>query len=150
MVDNENNYFNGATDNQFDYTTAVPQKTKKPISGVRVFFTAFAGALVALALGTGGLAAAKHFDVLPSAVSNLFGSNGTTVTLGSGASSSTITVEGENATLAQVVAEKALPSIVAIDVYTRESTRGGYGYYGYKYGGYYYGAKNYSPKAGTK
>jgi len=135
MAENESNYFNEATDNQFDFATEAPQKTKKPISGVRVFFTAFAGALVALALGTGGLAAAKHFDVLPSAISDLFGAKGTTVSVGSGSSASTITVEGESATLAEAVAEKALPSIAAIDVYTRESSRGGYGYYGYGYGG---------------
>ena len=129
---NEQDFFAPQT-NDFD-TTAYAGKTKKPISGVRVFFTAFAGALVALALGTGGLAAAKHFDVLPSVVSDLFGKS-TTVTLGSGSSAQTITVEGDNPTLAEAVAEKALPSIAAIDVYTRESTRGGYGYYGYGYGG---------------
>ena len=136
MVDNgENNFFNEATDNQsFDFTAAPPQKVKKPIGGVRVFFTAFAGALVALALGTGGIAAANHFGVLPGALGDLFGSKSTTVSLGSGSSASTITVEGENATLAQAVAEKSLPSVAAIDVYTRESSRAGYGYYGYGYG----------------
>lgn len=136
MVDNgENSFFNEATDTQtFDFTAAPPQKVKKPISGVRVFFTAFAGALVALALGTGGIAAANHFGVLPDSIGDLFGSKGTTVSLGSGSSSSTIMVEGDSVTLAQAVAEKSLPSIVAIDVYTRESAASGYGYYGYGYG----------------
>ena len=98
----------------------------KGTSGVKTFFLAFAGALLACVLALGA--------------SSLIGGNGagesggSSVTLGS-QSGSTIDVEDEDPTLAEAVAAKCLPSVAAIDVYAESSSQG-YGMYGF---GYSYG-----------
>ena len=85
----------------------------KKMGGFKTFGLAFLGAALALTIGLGGY--------------SIFGSStqsgqGTTTVLGS-TESSTISVE-EDSTLAEAVANKALPSVVNIDVYTAA----GYGY----------------------
>lgn len=100
----------------------------KSASGAKTFFLAFAGALLAcvLAFGASSLIGGNGEDE----------SGGSSVTLGS-QSGSTIDVEDEDPTLAEVVAAKCLPSVAAIDVYTESSSQG-YSMYGFGYG-YSYG-----------
>lgn len=98
-------------------------KQKKGTGGLKTFLLGAAGAAVAcvvvlaIAFGTGML------------------STGTTL----GATTSTpITASEEDSTLAEQVANKALPSVAAITVYAQQSTGGGslFDYlYGYDYGG---------------
>ena len=93
---------------------------KKP-GGGKTFLMGFAGAAVACVLALGGFALWQGFGA----------SGGSPTTLGS-TSSSTIDVNGEDATLAEAVAAKCLPSVVAIDVYTEQSSMSGmFGMYGY-------------------
>lgn len=77
----------------------IPRKT-----GVKVFLLGFLGAVVACALAFG--------------VYSALGKNSSSVTLGSDGSGTNITVTGDDATLAEAVAQKALPSVVNINVYT--------------------------------
>lgn len=77
----------------------IPRKT-----GVKIFLLGFLGAVVACALAFG--------------VYSALGKNSSSVTLGSDGSGTNITVTGDDATLAEVVAQKALPSVVNINVYT--------------------------------
>lgn len=101
-------------------TVAVQQKPH----GLRTFLIAFAGALVACLIALGG-----------------FGLYNMVTGSGSGGSSSTVigsdtstSIDAEDAesdlTLAEAVAEKCLPSVVNIDVYTSQSSS----MYGYSYG----------------
>ena len=93
----------------------------KKSGGVKTFLMGFAGAAVACVLALGGFALWQSFG----------SSGGGSTTLGS-TSSSTIDVTGEDATLAEAVAAKCLPSVVAIDVYTEQSSMSGlFGMYGY-------------------
>lgn len=77
----------------------IPRKT-----GVKIFLLGFLGAVVACALAFG--------------VYSALGKNSSSVTLGSDGSGTNITVTGDDATLAEAVAQKALPSVVNINVYT--------------------------------
>lgn len=77
----------------------IPRKT-----GVKIFLLGFLGAVVACALAFG--------------VYSTLGKNSSSVTLGSDGSGTNITVTGDDATLAEAVAQKALPSVVNINVYT--------------------------------
>lgn len=77
----------------------IPRKT-----GVKIFLLGFLGAIVACALAFG--------------VYSALGKNSSSVTLGSDGSGTNITVTGDDATLAEAVAQKALPSVVNINVYT--------------------------------
>lgn len=93
----------------------------KKSGGVKTFLLGFVGAAVACVLALGGFALWQSFG----------SSSGGSTTLGS-TSSSTIDVTGEDATLAEAVAAKCLPSVVAIDVYTEQSSMSGpFGMYGY-------------------
>lgn len=106
--------------------TAV-KEPKQKAGSVRVFGIAFAGALVAMLLFSGVTGA---FNVAKNAIT---GSNGvsTNVVLG-GSGNSISSTESENTALAPAVAQKALPSVVAIDVYTKSSNSLGFGFgYGY-------------------
>ena len=88
--------------------------------GAKTFLLGFAGAALACVLALGGFAAWQGMN----------GSSGTTTQLGS-SNSSVIDVNGEDTTLAEAVAAKCLPSVVAIDVYTEQSgTYGMFGMYG--------------------
>ncbi len=84
-------------------------------SSLKTFLLAFAGAAVACILCL-GVYNATH--------------TGSTV-IGSSDGGTSITVNGEDTTLAEVVSQKCLPSVVNIDVYTRSSSSN---YYGYMYG----------------
>lgn len=92
-----------------------PQAPAKKNSSLKTFLLAFAGAAVAciVCLGAYGIA---H----PS---------GSTV-LGSDGSGTSITVNGEDTTLAEAVSQKCLPSVVNIDVYTRQQSQSLYGMMG--------------------
>ena len=94
----------------------------KGASTAKTFFTAFLGALLACILAFAGFTA---FGALGS--SKASGTSGSSVTLGS-QSPSTINVSGEDSSLAETVASKALPSVVCIYVYTSQSSS--YGYFG--------------------
>ena len=92
----------------------------KKTGGAKTFLLGFAGAAVACAIALGGFAVWQ----------NVAGS-GSSTQLGS-ATSTTIDVNGEDTTLAEAVAAKCLPSVVAIDVYTEQSSMSGmFGMYGY-------------------
>lgn len=87
--------------------------------GAKTFLLGFAGAALACILALGGFAVWQGVQ----------GSGGSSTQLGS-SSSSTINVNGEETTLAEAVAAKCLPSVVAIDVYTEQSSSGLFGMYG--------------------
>ena len=82
----------------------IPRKT-----GVKIFLLGFLGAVVACALAFG--------------VYSALGKNSSSVTLGSNGSGTNITVMGDDATLAEAVAQKALPSVVNINVYTASQSQ---------------------------
>ncbi len=82
----------------------IPRKT-----GVKIFLLGFLGAVVACALAFG--------------VYSALGKNSSSVTLGSDGSGTNITVTGDVATLAEAVAQKALPSVVNINVYTASQSQ---------------------------
>ena len=92
----------------------------KKTGGAKTFLLGFAGAAVACVIALGGFAVWQ----------NAAGS-GSSTQLGS-ATSTTIDVNGEDTTLAEAVAAKCLPSVVAIDVYTEQSSMSGmFGMYSY-------------------
>lgn len=96
-------------------TVAVEHKS----SGGRTFLIAFGGALLACVLAFGGFTLFGGFTS---------GSGSSTVI---GASSSTsVNASDEDLTLPEAVAEKCLPSVAAIDVYTSQQQSG---YYGFSY-----------------
>ena len=82
----------------------IPRKT-----GVKIFLLGFLGAVVACALAFG--------------IYSALGKNSSSVTLGSDGSGTNITVTGDDATLAEAVAQKALPSVVNINVYTASQSQ---------------------------
>jgi S1-C subfamily serine protease len=99
-------------------TQAAPQASAAPAkkgSSLKTFLLAFAGAAVACIICLG-----VYNAVHPS--STVIGGNG---------DGTSITVNGEDTTLAEVVSQKCLPSVVNIDVYTRSQSSS---YYGYMYG----------------
>ncbi len=108
----------GHTTPQPVVTQAAPQASAAPAkkgSSLKTFLLAFAGAAVACIICLG-----VYNAVHPS--STVIGSNG---------DGTSITVNGEDTTLAEVVSQKCLPSVVNIDVYTRSQSSS---YYGYMYG----------------
>ena len=88
----------------------------------KTFLVAFAGALVACVLAFG---IASAFGVFGSGDS---GSGSGSVSLGAD-TSTTINAQDTDATLAEAVAAKCLPSVAAIDVYANETSS--YGMFGY-------------------
>ena len=92
----------GATPQQSDTAT------KKAPSLLKTFLVAFGGAAVACALVLG--------------VYSFIHPTSSTVLGGSG-SGTNITVSGEDTTLAEAVSQKCLPSVVNIDVYTKQSSQ---------------------------
>lgn len=107
----------GQTYQQSPVATAQKKSSAKAFG--KTFLAGFLGAAVACAVGLGGFAAYQ---------STTTPSGGGTVLGGSGG---TIEVTGDDATLAETVAQKALPSVVAIDVYTEQNS---YGFFGYTSG----------------
>ena len=96
---------------------AKPQDPKSH-SGAKTFGIAFAGAAVACVLVIGGFSA---FNAVTTG-----SPSGTTTVLGSTSSTSTTGSADGDTTLAESVSQKCLPSVVAIDVYTNQTS----GYYG--------------------
>ena len=84
----------------------------------KTFVVAFLGALLACVLALGGY----------TIYNNTIGSKASSNTVLGSQTPSTITVSGEDSTLAETVAQKALPSVVCIYVYTNQSNS--YGYFG--------------------
>ena len=104
----------------------VPEQRRS--SGAKTFLIAFAGALVACIVAFGVMGAV---NVVTGSGS---GAVEPSATVGGQQGATKITVNGEDATLAEVVSAKCLPSVAAIDVYARQT--GGYGnMYGYGWGG---------------
>ena len=104
------------------YAAKQDAKPKKSHSGAKTFGIAFAGAALACALVLGGA------GVVNTVTSG--SPSGSTTVLGGTSSASTSGSADENATLAESVSQKCLPSVVAIDVYTNQQS----GYYGYSTG----------------
>lgn len=111
-------FFASSTASSSPQGSGVSSKTFKK-GGAKTFLLGFAGAALACILALGGFAAWQGVQ----------GSGGSSTQLGS-LSSSTINVNGEDATLAEAVAAKCLPSVVAIDVYTEQSSSSLFGMYG--------------------
>ena len=101
------------------YAAKQDPKPKKNHSGAKTFGIAFAGAALACVLVLGGT------GVVNTVTSG--SPSGSTTVLGGTSSASTSGSADENATLAESVSQKCLPSVVAIDVYTNQQS----GYYGY-------------------
>lgn len=101
------------------YAAKQDPKPKKNHSGAKTFGIAFAGAALACVLVLGGT------GVVNTVTSG--SPSGSTTVLGGTSSASTSGNADENATLAESVSQKCLPSVVAIDVYTNQQS----GYYGY-------------------
>ena len=107
-----------------------PQHPQHPAGGVtvekkshggRTFLLAFCGAAVACAIGLGGFGIWQA-----TAGGNDSGSSSSATQLGSQNSGSINATDAESdQTLAEAVAQKALPSVAAIDVYTNQSNAGG-------------------------
>ena len=92
---------------------------EKKSHGGKTFLLAFCGAAVACAIGLGG------FGIWQS-VAGGSGAGASSTQLGSQSSSSINATDAEsNQTLAEAVAQKALPSVAAIDVYTNQSSMSG-------------------------
>ncbi len=105
-----------------------PAPEAKKNSGAKTFLIAFAGALVACVVAFGVMGAV---NAATSAGNGGAVEPGATVSNPQGTN---ITVNGEDATLPEVVSAKCLPSVAAIDVYARQTS--GYGnMYGYGWGG---------------
>ena len=82
--------------------------TKKGPSHLKTFLVAFAGAAVACVLVLG-----IYSFIHP----------GSSTVLGSDGSGTSITANGDDTTLAEAVSQKCLPSVVNIDVYTKQSSQ---------------------------
>lgn len=95
-------------------TVAVQHKS----NGGRTFLIAFCGALLACVLALGGFTLFGTFASGDSGGSTVIGSS----------DSSTINAADEDLTLPEAVAEKCLPSVAAIDVYTSQQSSGYYGF----------------------
>ena len=96
-----------------------PQPPKKP-GAMKSFWLAFAGAALACVIGIGG------FAIWQSASGS--GSSTSSQTQIGSTTSSTINAADQDLTLPEAVAQKALPSVAAIDVYTKQSTSSMFGY----------------------
>lgn len=108
------------------YNAANTAPKKKSGSG-KTFAAGFAGAALACVLGLGGFGIYQAVANNGNNQSNT-GSSTSSVTLGS-SSNSTITATDPDETLSEAVAEKCLPSVVCIDVYTSTSSLSSmYGY----------------------
>ena len=105
--------------------TASHASAKKSPSAAKTFLFGFLGALVACALAIGGFALANGGLIRTQATSALIGTTDQSV----------INAVDEGQTLAEAVAAKALPSVVAIYNYQDMSNMYGFGYgYGSGYG----------------
>ena len=101
--------------------SAQPVEPAKKSTGPKTFLLAFAGAALACIIALSGFG-------IYNAMSGGSGSSdsGSSTVIGSSGNGS-IDATDDDATLAEAVAQKALPSVVAVDVYTSQSS-GMYGY----------------------
>lgn len=112
----------------YQQPTHTPGKVtyEKKSHGLRTFLLAFAGAALACVIGLGG------FGIWQAATGGADGGSdsGSKTQLGSPNSTSINANDAESdQTLAEAVAQKALPSVAAIDVFTNQSNMGSmYGY----------------------
>ncbi len=95
-----------------------PQYAKQNSGVGKTFAAGFGGAALAVVLGLGGYAA---YNTLAGGTTTL-GSTTTTVISASADDSS------DASTLAEQVAQKCLPSVVSIDIYTKSSSSSSYGF----------------------
>ncbi len=90
--------------------------------GMRTFWVAFAGAALACVIGLGGFG-------IWQATTGSSSDSGTSQTQIGSSESTTIDAAAEDLTLPEAVAQKALPSVAAVDVYTNQSSSSSlYGY----------------------
>lgn len=89
--------------------------SKKGYSSLKTFLIAFGGAALACILVLG-----IYSFIRP----------GSSTVLGGDGSGTNITVNGEDTTLAEAVSQKCLPSVVNIDVYTKQSSQSAFGMMG--------------------
>ena len=108
-------YYQGAHQQPQHYA-AGPAGAEKQSHGLRTFLLAFAGAALACVIGLGG------FSMWQGSMTST--DSGSQTPLGS-TNSESISVTGEDADLPEVVAEKALPSVAAIEVYVDQGTMSG-------------------------
>lgn len=99
-------------------TPAPAHSAAKPSTG-KTFAAGFAGAALAVAIGLGGFAG---FQAITGEGAHDGQSAGEQAGASSGTSVGDILVDGEDTTLAEAVAAKALPSIASIDTYQRQGT----------------------------
>ncbi|MBQ3106120.1 MAG: trypsin-like peptidase domain-containing protein, partial [Eggerthellaceae bacterium] len=105
-------------------------KVAKKGGGVKTFFTAFAGAACACLLAFGGWGL---FNSMDDSKKDKGDSAPVVNSKDEEKGSNNIVISGnEDPTLAEAVAQKCLPSVVAIDVYATQSNM--YGMYGYGFG----------------
>lgn len=100
---------------------------RKPHGRARTFALGFATAALACTVGFGGLVACQPTDDGASDAGQV-----TEQQLGA-TTDTKINAKAEDPTLAEAVAQKALPSVVSIDVYAQQAPMNYYGY-GYGYG----------------
>ena len=100
------------------------EKSESSKKSAKTFGIAFAGAALACIIGIGGFALVN---------SNGKTTSGTSVTLGA-TTNTEITAQDSDSSLAETVASKALPSVAAIDVYTKQSSSSSSSIFGYGMG----------------
>lgn len=116
-------YSNGYSPADIPSSPVMSKPQKKSVSRVSIVITAIISVLLGLAIG-GGITGFVAYKVFGGSSAN---SDFAASTDSSG--SITITPVSDDATLAEVVSAKALPSVVSIDVYSNSSS-----YYGYSMG----------------
>ncbi len=96
--------------------------------GLRTFLIAFAGAALACVIGLGGFGIWQAATGGASGSGNGSGDDGGQQTQLGAQSSGSVNASDDDLTLPEAVAQKALPSVAAIDVYTNQSDMGMYGF----------------------
>ncbi len=96
-----------------------PKQSKKNNSALKTFGISFAGAALAVIIGLGCFIGYQLIT-------------DSSVSTSSSSTSTTIEVSGDDATLAEAVAEKCLPSIASIDVYEYESSSSSSSFFGFE------------------
>ena len=112
-------YGNGQPAHQYMYQQ---QPVKQKSGAGKAFVFGFLGAFIACVLCLGGFVAWQNFS------GNKGASGATTATVLGTSDPSVINAVDEGQTLAEAVAAKALPSVVAVYNYQQQAVQGGYGY----------------------
>ncbi|MEG2948104.1 MAG: trypsin-like peptidase domain-containing protein [Raoultibacter sp.] len=102
------------------FNVAPQPSPSKSARGAQTFLWGFAGAALAVVIGLGG------FGIYTATTGSGSGSGSGASALIGGSGGSTINVTNEDADLAEVVAQKTLPSVVAIDVYVNQAAQNGF------------------------